>query len=146
MKILNKKARFNYELLDRLETGIVLTGPEVKSIKLGHLSLSEAYARLISGQLYLLNAQINPYPFADNRDYDPRRTRKLLASKKQLFHLQQKIDTKNLSLVPTAIYAKGNLIKVEVALARGKKEYEKREVTKKRDTERSIQKVLKNFK
>ena len=93
MKIINKKARFNYELLDRLEAGIVLTGPEVKSVKLGHLSLTESYVRILDNQLFLLNAQINPYKFADNQDYDPKRTRKLLVSKKQLIHLSQKIDS-----------------------------------------------------
>ena len=146
MKIINKKARFNYKLLDRLETGIVLTGPEVKSVKLGHISLAEAYVRIISGQLFLLNANINPYKFAPSDDYEPQRSRKLLSSRKQIFHLAQKIETKNLSLVPTAIYTKGSLIKLEIALARGKQEFEKRETKKKRDSQRQIQKALKNFK
>jgi len=146
MKIINKKAKFNYQLLDRLETGIVLTGAEVKSVKLGHLSLSEAYVRIIDSQLYLLNAHISPYQFASQKDYDPQRSRKLLISKKQLLHLSQKLETQNLALVPTAIYTKGSLIKLEIALARGKKEYQKREAKKKLDTNRQIQKALKDFK
>jgi SsrA-binding protein len=145
MKIINKKARFNYEILDRLETGIVLTGAEVKSVKLGHVSLSEAYVRIIGGQLFLLNAHISPYKFASQTDYEPQHSRKLLASKKQILNLTQKIETKNLTLVPTAMYTKGSLIKLEIALARGKKEFEKREIKKKRDTQRRIQKTLKNF-
>ena len=145
MKIINKKARFDYELLDRLEVGIVLTGAEVKSAKLGHISLAEAYVRIIGGQLFLLNANISPYQFADNENYDPKRSRKLLANKKQLLSLSQKIETKNLSLVPTAIYTKGNLLKLEITLARGRKEYQKRETKRKADQNRQAQKDLKNF-
>jgi SsrA-binding protein len=145
MKIINKKARFNYELLDRLEVGIVLTGAEVKSAKLGHISLSESYVRIISNELFLINANISPYKFADNKDYQPQGTRKLLAKKSQILALTKKIETKNLTLVPTAIYIKNNLIKLEIALARGKKQFEKRAKIKKADQLRVSQKILKNL-
>jgi SsrA-binding protein len=145
MKIINRKARFNYELLDRFEAGIVLTGPEVKSAKAGHVSLAESYVRFLEAGLFLINANISPYKFADNKDYDPIRSRKLLIHKKEMLSLQKKMETKNLSLVPTAMYTKKNLVKLEVAMARGKKEYEKKEKIKRRDLDREKEKSLKHF-
>lgn len=145
MKIFNKKARFNYEVYDHLETGIVLTGAEVKSIKTGHISLAESYVRILNGELFLLNANISPYPFADNKDYDPKRSRKLLAKKSEILNLIQKMQTKNLSLVALSIYTQKNKIKLEIALARGKKEFEKREELKKRSQKRQLQKLVKNL-
>jgi SsrA-binding protein len=145
MKIINKKASFEYELFDRLETGIMLTGAEVKSAKSGHVSLSEAYVRILQNQLFLINATISPYKFAANPDYQPQRTRKLLAKKNEILALVKKIEAKNLTLVPVALYTKNNRLKLEIALARGKKEYEKREKKKRDDLEREKQKILKNF-
>ena len=145
MKIINKKAKFDYQIFDKLEVGIVLTGAEVKSVKLGHISLGEAYVRIIGGNLFLLNANISPYKFADNQKYDPKRSRKLLAKKAQINKLIQKIETKNISLVPTAIYTKNNLIKLEIAEAKGKKEFEKRESKKRADIDRQTAKILKNY-
>ena len=145
MKIVNKRARFNYELLDRYEVGIVLTGPEVKSAKAGHLSLVEAYVRLIGEELWLINATISPYKFADNEDYDPVRSRKLLLHRREILSLARKVEGKNLAIVPTAAYTKGSRVKLEIALARGKKEFEKREKIKKRDLEREKARVMKNM-
>lgn len=145
MKIINRKARFNYELLDRLETGIVLTGSEVKSVKAGHISLAEAYVRLIDGELWLINATISPYKFANNEDYDPIRTRKLLVHKHQILTLTKKMEGKNLTLVPTAIYTSRGRVKLEIALARGRKEFEKREKIKARDMEREKERTLKTI-
>ena len=145
MKVFNKKAKFNYELLDKYETGVVLTGPEVKSVKRGHLSLKESYVKLIQEELWLIGVNINPYKFADNTDYDPTRTRKLLMHKKQIQLLQRKMETGNLTLVPTAIYTKNHRIKVEIALARGKKEYQKKETKKRRDLDRETQRLRKRY-
>jgi len=145
MKIINKKARFNYELLNKYETGIVLTGPETKSCKLGHLSLKESYVKIIQNELWLIGANINPYKFADNTDYDPIRSRKLLMHRHQIQGLQKKIETANLTLVPTAIYTKKRQVKLEIALARGKKQYQKKEVKKHRDLDRETQRIMKKY-
>ncbi|NMB56858.1 SsrA-binding protein SmpB [Candidatus Beckwithbacteria bacterium] len=145
MKIINKKARFDYELLSRIQTGIILSGAEVKSVKLGHISLSESYVRFLEDGLYLINANISAYKFSDNTDYDPIRSRKLLLHKKEMLALQKKMETKNLTMVPTAIYTQKNLIKLEIALARGKKELEKKEQIKRRDLDREKQRLLKNY-
>lgn len=145
MKIINKKANFDYQLFDRLEVGLVLTGAEVKSVKNSHISLKESFVKIISNELFLLNANISPYPFADNTNYDPKATRKLLARKSQILSLIKKLESKNLTIIPTAIYTKNNKIKLEIALAKGKKEYEKRETIKKQDQQREQERILKNF-
>jgi SsrA-binding protein len=145
MKIINKKARHEFQLLDRFEAGIVLTGAEVKSVKLGRVSLRESYARIIGSELFLINANISPYSFADNSDYEAKRSRKLLMHKREILRLTQKIIVKNTTLVPTAIYTKKGKIKVEIALAKGKQEFEKREAKRRKDLDREAEKVLKKF-
>ena len=142
MKIINRRAKYDYSLLEEFEAGIVLTGPEVKSLKAGHASLAESFVKMIDGQAWLLNAHVNPYPYADNRDYDPRRSRKLLLHKKELLKIQQKIKEKSLTIVPLSCYTKGRNLKLKIALAKGKKGYEKREVIKKRDIEREVEREL----
>lgn len=142
MKILNRRARHDYQLLEKIEAGISLAGPEVKSVREGKISLDEAFVRIKDGQAYLLNAHIHPYRFADIKDLDPRRTRKLLLHKKEILALEQKIKQKKLTIVPTACYTKGRRLKLEIALARGKKKYEKREAIKRRDVEREIEREL----
>lgn len=139
MKIINKKIGFDYELLDRIETGVVLTGAEVKSLFAGQASLNEAYVKVIDNELFLVNAHIHPYQFADRRKIDPKRTRKLLLHRKEILSLQMKMQAKNLTLVPTVWYNKGHQIKLEIALARGKKVWQKREAIKKADLAREIQ-------
>jgi SsrA-binding protein len=147
MKIINRKARFNYELLERVEAGVVLTGAEVKSAKQGKVSLNESFARVDDqGELWLHNAHIHPYQFADNRDYEPTRPRKLLLRKKEILSLQKKIEGKNLALVPTAIYTKKGRVKVEVAIGRGKKKWDKRATIKKREQEREARRALRGSK
>lgn len=138
MKIINRRAKYDYNLLEKFEAGIALTGPEVKSIRSGRLDLAQSFVRLIDGEVWLINAHIHPYPFADNRDYDSRRRRKLLLHKKEILKIQQRIKEKGLTLVPVSCYTKGDKIKLEIALAKGKKKYEKREAIKKRDLEREI--------
>lgn len=141
----NRKARFDYEILDTLTAGIVLTGAEVKSAKAGAMSLMGARCLFgESGELLVVGMQINPYPFASDPNYDPIRSRKLLLTSKELTGLRVKLKQKGLTLVPLACYTAHGLVKVEIAIARGKKQYEKREVEKKRAIERGVQKLLKN--
>ncbi|OGV89607.1 SsrA-binding protein [Microgenomates group bacterium RBG_19FT_COMBO_39_10] len=144
MKVVNRRARYDYSLLEKFEVGIALTGPEVKSVKASKLSLNEGFVKMIGGEAWLLNAYINPYPYADNRDYDPKRNRKLLLHKNELLKLSQQTKEKNLTIVPVSCYTKGRKIKLEIALARGKKKYDKREVKKRQAIEREIEQTLKD--
>lgn len=133
MKIFNKKATFEYEILERLEAGVSLTGAEVKSVKGGHAQLTGAFVRIIGSEAYLVNAQIFPYLYARPEGYDPKRTRKLLLHKSELIRLKSKLDGANLTLVPLSWYTRGPLVKLEIGLARGKKQYEKREAKRRED-------------
>ena len=145
MKVINRKARYNYELLDRIEAGIVLTGAEVKSVKEGKMSLNESFCRLDpNGEAWLVNCHIHPYRFADNRNYDPTRSRKLLLKKAEILSLFKKIENKNLTLVPTAAYTVRNRIKVEIAIGRGKKKWDKREAIRKREQGREARRLMRN--
>lgn len=136
MKITNKKAFFDYELLDRLEAGINLVGAEVKAVKLGQVDLTGSHVRIVGSEAYLMNTLILPYQYARPEGYDERRTRKLLLHKKELLGLKHKLDSASLTIVPVSIYTIGNLIKVEIALAKGKKAYDKRHTIRKRDIQR----------
>jgi SsrA-binding protein len=143
MKIINRQAKFNYELLDRIEAGIVLTGGEVKSTKDGQVSLKESFARVDeNGEVWLVNCHIHPYPFAANEHYDPTRSRKLLLKRKEILSLTKKMEGKNLTLVPTAMYLKKGHIKVELAIGKGKKKWDKRTAIKKRESDREKQRLL----
>lgn len=139
MKIVNRKATFDYTILDRFEAGIHLTGGEVKSIKGGHASLEGSFVRLMGSEAYLVNAQIFPYIYARPEGYDPKRTRKLLLHKKEIVSLKSKIEGSNLTLVPLSWYTRGPHIKLEIGLARGKKQYEKREAKKRADVRRELE-------
>ncbi|PJC27866.1 SsrA-binding protein [Candidatus Shapirobacteria bacterium CG_4_9_14_0_2_um_filter_39_11] len=143
MRIFNRRARYDYNLLEKFEAGIALSGAEVKSVKAGHIRLEEAFVQIKNGQAWLVNAHIHPYPFADNRNYDSRRTRKLLLHKNELLKLAQQTSRQSLTIVPISCYTKNRNIKLEMALAKGKKKYEKREAIKKRDIEREIREKLK---
>lgn len=142
MIIRNRRVRYDYQLFEKIEVGIALTGPEVKSIKQGKMSLDEAFVRLKEGEAFLHNAHIHPYQFADNRNYDSKRTRKLLLHRKELISLASKIKQKNLTLVPVSCYIKHGRIKLKIALAKGKKKYEKKETKKRKDIEREIEREL----
>lgn len=139
MKIVNKEALFEYEILEKLEAGIKLIGPEVKSVKGGHVSLKGSFVRIIGSEAYLVNAQIYPYPFANVENYDPRRTRKLLLNKKETLYLKGKTDGAALTLAPLTLYLSHGLVKLEIGLARGKKQYEKRDTLKKRAEKRELE-------
>ena len=133
MNIQNKKAYFDYTILEKFEAGISLTGAEVKSLKGGHAQLDGSFVRIVGSEAYLVNAQIFPFVYARPEDYDPRRTRKLLLHKKELLSLKGRIEGANLTLIPLSWYTKGPLVKLEVGLAQGKKQYDKREVKRKKD-------------
>lgn len=141
----NKKARFDYELLENYEAGIELTGPEVKSIKQGHISLKEAFIATRNNEAYLTNAHVSPYNPATHNNSEPRRSRKLLLKRDELNNLISKSQASGLTIVPVKIYLKRGLVKLEIALARGKKLHDKRETLKRRDIERDAQREVKDF-
>lgn len=140
----NKKARFDYEILEELEGGLALTGAEVKSIKGGRVQLKGAFLHIRKDELWLKNAYVAPYkPAGEREDYDPYRDRKVLVHKRQLKRLVGKRQAEGLTIVPLSIYTKNNLIKLNFGVARGKKKYEKRETIKKRDVKRQLQEKMK---
>lgn len=144
MLLENRKARFNYELLEKLEAGIELLGFEVKSLRQKQGSFDGAYVIVRGNEAFLVNAFIPPYqPKNTPKDYDPRRPRKLLLTRKEIAELAGADSKKGLTIVPVSVYTKGRKLKVELAIARGKKKYDKRESIKKRDTERETRRELK---
>ena len=146
MKIVNRKARFNYHFLEKFEAGIVLTGPEVKSIRQGQISLNDAFVRIDNNlEAWLINAHIHPYAFANNSNYEAKRSRKLLLHKKEILSLLKKMEGKNLTIVPVSCYLKKQKVKLELALARGKKTWDKRLAKKKKDLDREIKREMKRF-
>lgn len=143
--IQNRKAHFNYEILERIEAGIELLGFEVKSLKGGQGSLEGAHIIMRGNEAFVINMQIPPYQPANTpKDYDPIRNRKLLLTKKEIIDLGKKEGQKWLTIIPLSVYNKGKKVKLEIAVVRGKKKYDKRETIKKRDTEREIERDLKN--
>ena len=139
----NRKAYHNYLIGDSVEAGIALTGTEIKSIRAGRVSLGDAYVRPEAGELWLLNAHIARYDAASYLSHEPRRPRKLLLHGKQIDTLTSKVLEKGFTLVPVKLYIKGNIAKVEVALAKGKKLYDKRESIIRRETEREMGRAIK---
>ena len=138
MKIINKKARFDYEILESFEVGIVLLGMEVKSVKSGRGNISDAFVKIIGDELWLVNADITKYQYASDDHYDSKRTRKLLIKRNQLDKLESKMKQGNLTLIPLSIYTVRGYVKVEIGLARGKKYHEKRKAEKERDMDRDL--------
>ena len=142
MKLYNKKANFNYQILESFEVGIVLSGQEVKSLRLGRGDLSDSFAKVQEGQVFLKNAFIPPYQNAVVKDYDPKRDRKLLMHKEQIRAL---IGSAN-QLIPLSIYEKHNFFKVDLGIATSKKKFDKRRVIKARDEKRKIEQDLRGVK
>jgi SsrA-binding protein len=138
----NRKARHDYEILERFEAGIVLTGSEVKSLRQGRASLAEAYARIRGGEAWLENMHIPPYEQGEKRGYDPLRDRKLLLHRREIERLIGKQKEQSLALVPMRVYFSHGLAKVELGLGRGKREYEKRQSTLKRLAEREMERAI----
>lgn len=137
----NKKAYFNYEILETWEAGIVLTGPEIKSIRAKEVAISEAFILIRRGQVEVLNMNIKNYEFAHHIKLEPTRTRKLLLHKQEIKKILKRIKLENLTLVPLTLYFKGNYVKMAIGLAKGKKDIDKRETIKKRDVERRLNKI-----
>ncbi len=142
MKILNKKAIHNYHILESLEAGIQLEGPEVKSIRAGRVDLGMSHAKILNGEVYLINVNIPAYQNAPIKNYDPIRSRRLLLHHNQITSLISKLSGKGIALVPVSIYEKNNIIKVQLGLGKAKKEFDKRKVIKERDHIRRIEQEI----
>jgi SsrA-binding protein len=138
----NRQAAFRYNLLDRWEAGVMLTGTEVKSLRTGQATMKDAYAAVRDGEVWLHNMHIPPYQPASRENHEPERPRKLLLKRKEIEKLIGTTAEKGLTLVPTRVYFKGPYAKVEIALARGKDLYDKRRAIKERDTKREIQRAM----
>ena len=146
MKIVakNKKAYYNYEILESYEAGISLVGSEVKSIREGRISLKESYAEIKAGEIFLISCHISPYAAANIFNHDPRRVRKLLLHRREIKRLTGKVIEKGLTLIPTKVLINDRgKVKVEISLAKGKRAYQKRESIRERDRERELRAELK---
>lgn len=140
----NRKAHFNYEILEKYEGGIELLGVEVKAVRSGKMSLEGAFVVIRGGEAFLINANIPPYqPNNSPKDYDPLRNRKILLTKKEIAELATNDKNKSLTIIPISVYNKDRKIKVTIALVKGKKKQDKRETIKKRDTEREVRREYK---
>ncbi|MCP4266428.1 MAG: SsrA-binding protein SmpB [Candidatus Brocadiaceae bacterium] len=139
----NKKARFNYEIIEKIEAGISLKGTEVKSVRNKNVSIGESYAQIKDDEVFLHHLHISPYEQGNRENHDPIRVRKLLLHKQEIKKLVSKIQQKGLSLVPLSIYLRKGKIKVELAIGRGKRLVDKRESLKKRAVEREIARIVK---
>lgn len=138
----NRKAKFEYQLFDTYEAGIELRGTEIKSIRAGQVSLSEAYVRTNGGQAWLVGAHIAQYDQASTFNHDPERDRKLLLHKREIKALWDGVRLKGMTIIPTMIYLRNGLAKVEIALAKGKRQYDKRQAIKKRDMAREVEREM----
>jgi SsrA-binding protein len=138
----NRRARFDYTILDSLEAGIELKGAEVKSLRTSKASLSDSFARVENGEIFLYNMHISPYAFGNIANPDPVRPRKLLLHKKQIKWLAQEASVKKLAIIPLKAYFKNERVKVEIALAKGKKLYDKRESIKRREVDIELKKIM----
>ncbi len=148
MKIIsnNKKAYHDYFIEDTVEAGIVLQGTEIKSVRNGNVNLKDSFIRIKNEEAYLENMHISPYEQGNRFNHDPLRNRKLLLHKKEILKLQQRAKEDGLAIIPTKLYfGNGSKVKVEVALAKGKKLYDKRQDLKEKDAKREIEKAMKNY-
>lgn len=143
MKIVNRRATYDFEILDKLEAGINLYGFEVKAIRLGHADLTGSYVKVIGNEAYLINAKIFPYQYARPDGYDQKRTRKLLLHKKEIIAIKAKIEGSGLTIVPLSVYTTRTYIKLELAIGKSRKKHQKRELLKKRDQDRELEEELK---
>ena len=137
----NKKAHYNFEIEETLEAGVVLVGTEVKSLRNGKANLSDSYGKFKNGELFLVDMHISPYDHSARENHDPLRERKLLLHKRQIRKYLGKVAERGYSLVPLKLYFKHGKVKVELALARGKKTYDKREAIKKKDLRRELERL-----
>ena len=138
----NRKALHDYDILEKVEAGLVLTGTEIKSIRAGLANVRDAYARPDGGELWLVNAHIAPYPQGGIYNHDPMRARKLLLHRGQLSELMANVAQKGLTIVPLRLYIKGHVAKIELGLARGRRQYDKRRAIARREAERDMEQAL----
>ena len=138
----NRKARYDYFLFDTYEAGISLLGSEIKSVRAGQVSIKEAYVRVDGEQAWLIDAHISPYDQANRFNHEPRRPRKLLLHKKEIRKIYDEVRKKSVTIIPTRLYLKDGLAKIEIAVARGKKKFDKRQTISERDTKRMIERQL----
>lgn len=143
MEILNRKARFNYEIIDTIECGIVLKGTEIKSIRDGKANIKDSYGIIRDNEVYILNMHISPYENGGVFNHQETRTRKLLLHKKEILKLKNKLELEGFTLIPLKLYFVNGKAKIELGLCKGKKLYDKREDSKKRDVERELAKKYK---
>ena len=139
----NRKARHQYQFYDTYEAGLVLRGSEIKSIRAGRVSLQEGFVTFEGGEAWLVNVHIAPYDPASRQNHDPRRRRKLLLHRREIDRLAGRVQEKGFTVVPTKLYLKDGRAKVEIALVRGKKQYDKRQTLAKRDSKRRIERAIK---
>lgn len=142
--IKNRRAKHDYEIKQTWEAGIVLHGHEVKSMRLKHASLESSYIKILNEEAWLINANINPYRYSNLENYDPKRTRKLLLSKKEIYQLIDAVNSKKQAIIPLEFFLFRNMIKLKIGAGKGKKEYEKRATIKKRDLKKQMSKDFKN--
>lgn len=142
----NRKARFDYNIEETYEAGMVLTGTEVKSLRNGRANLKDSYARVAGGEVFLIGCHISPYEMGTHSNHDPERARKLLLHKREIKRLTGKTNERGLTLVPLKIYFKAGKAKVELALGRGKKVYDKRETMRRRTADREMERAIRRFK
>ena len=141
----NRKARHDFFIEDEYEVGLVLKGTEVKSLRLGKVNLKDSYARIKDGEMFVYQMHIGPYPFAHYENHDPLRTRKLLLHKQEIKRMYAKVNEKGHTLVPLKIYFKDGKVKMSLALAKGKRQYDKREAIKRRDEQRELARERKRY-
>lgn len=142
----NRKARHEYFIEDQFEAGLALLGTEVKSLRMGRANLKDSYAKIKNGEIFVYQMHISPYPFAYYNNHDPLRTRKLLLHKYEINKLYGKVNEKGYSLVPLKLYFKDGKVKLDLALARGKKAYDKRDTIRQRDNKRELDRAKKDYK
>lgn len=147
MKIIanNKRAYYDYFISEQLEAGISLEGSEVKSVRAGGISINESFVKIMSGEIFLINAYIKPFEKSSSFTPDSRRSRKLLINKSQIAKYEEEISQKGLTIVPLKVYLKDNLVKIEIGIGKGKKLYDKRETLKEKAAQREIDNASKNM-
>lgn len=144
MEIVNRRVKHDYFIIDTYEAGIALTGTEIKAVRAGSVNIKDCYGTVKKGEVYLLNMYIGEYKEGNIFNHDETRTRKLLLHKKEILKINDAISKEGLTLIPYKLYFKNNILKVELCVCKGKKNYDKRETIKERDIKRNIEKQLKN--
>lgn len=144
--VTNRKARHQYEIVDHIEAGLVLVGSEVKSLRAGRANLADAYARVINGEVWVIGMHISQYKEAASQNHDPLRDRKLLLHRSEIKKLARRIDEKGFTLIPLRLYFKKNMAKLELGIARGKRQYDKKIAIAQKDAKREMEREQKKFK